>query len=96
MAMSSGLLLDPTCFRIDPVTSPGMNLRALLKEDWKTANRSFELTYTKQLLKEHGGNVHKAAQAAKIAPRSLYKILARLGLQPGPLKSSDRSGGGGG
>ncbi|MDX1389312.1 MAG: sigma-54 dependent transcriptional regulator [Acidobacteriota bacterium] len=96
MAMSSGLLLDSTCFRIDPVTSPGLSLRALLKEDWKSANRSFELTYTQQLLREHGGNVYKAAQAAKIAPRTLYKILARLGLQPGPEKPSDRSGGGGG
>jgi transcriptional regulator with PAS, ATPase and Fis domain len=90
MAMSSGLLLDPSCFRIDPVTSPGLNLRALLQQDWKTANRGFEKTYARHLLAEHEGNVYKAAQAAKIAPRSLYKILRRLGLQPGLMKSSDR------
>ena len=38
----------------------------------------------KTRFEKHDGNVYKAARAANLTPRSLYKILRRLGLRPGP------------
>jgi DNA-binding NtrC family response regulator len=84
LVMSSGMMLDASCFRFESSSVPGLNLRRLLGGDWKTARRNFERAYAANLLKQHGGNVYKAAQAANLTPRSLYKILRRVGLQPGP------------
>jgi len=84
LAMSSGTILDSSCFDIEATSSPGWSLSGLGTSDWKTAKKGFETAYVRQLLQRHGGNVYRAAQAARIAPRSLYKILERLGVQPGP------------
>ena len=82
------MILDSSCFDIEATSNPGWSLSSSSHSDWKTAKKGFEAAYVRQLLRRHGGSVYKAAQAARIAPRSLYKILERLGVQPGP-----RSGG---
>jgi transcriptional regulator with PAS, ATPase and Fis domain len=84
LAMSSGMILDSTCFDLDLISSPGASLPGLLSGDWRSAKKDFETAYVRRLLKKHDGNVYKAARAANLSPRSLYKILRRLGLRPGP------------
>jgi len=84
LAMSSGMILDPTCFDLDLISNPGVSLPGLMSGDWRSAKKDFETAYVLRLLKKHGGNVYKAARAANLTPRSLYKILRRLGLRPGP------------
>ena len=90
LAMSSGMILDSGCFDLDAVSTPG-SLPGLIAEDWKTAKRTFETAYVKRLLSRHDNNVYRAAQAANLTPRSLYKILERLGLQPGPRSRGPRA-----
>ena len=83
MAMNSGNVLDAACFELDPVSIPG-TLRTLLDSEWKNAREGFEVAYAKHLLAKHEGSVRKAAREAGLAPGSLYKMLRRLGLRPGP------------
>jgi transcriptional regulator with PAS, ATPase and Fis domain len=84
LAMSSGMILDPSCFDLDLISSPGTSLPGIMSGDWRSAKKDFETAYVRRLLKKHDGNVYKAARAANLSPRSLYKILRRLGLRPGP------------
>ena len=86
MAMSSAGVLDPDCFEMDPISLPG-TMRGLLESDWKNARDGFEATYARNLMLKHEGSVKKAARAAGLAPGSLYKMLRRLGLRPGPKSS---------
>ena len=90
LAMSSGMILDSGCFDLERVSGPG-SIPGIVGKDWKTAKKSFETAYVKGLLERHGNSVYKAAQAANLAPRSLYKILERLGLQPGPRSREPRT-----
>ena len=83
LAMSSGMILDESCFSLDPLSGPGFNLRRLLRQGWRDARQEFETAYARDLLRRHDGNVQKAAHAAGLAPRSLYKMLQRLGLRRG-------------
>jgi DNA-binding NtrC family response regulator len=69
---------------LDLETDPRISLRGLFNEDWKTARGRFEAAYASQLLDRHDHDVKKAAHAAGLVPRSLYKMLRRLGLRPGP------------
>ncbi len=64
-----------------------VTLTGLLRADWRSAREGFETAYAKNLLEEHGGKVRQAARAAGLAPGSLYKMLRRLGLRPGPHRS---------
>jgi len=82
--MSSGATLDRTHFTLDPLSSSGaLRLSGLFRQDWRTARTRFESAYAKTVLERHEGNVGKAARAAGVTPRSLYKMLERLGLRPG-------------
>jgi len=81
MAMSSGFVLGPEMFDLDPPSSP-RSLSGLLERDWKAAKEGFEAAYVRRLLTQHEGNVTSAARAAGLARRSFYKILRRLGLHP--------------
>jgi DNA-binding NtrC family response regulator len=83
LAMSSGMVLDESCFSLDLTSTGGLSLKSLLDRDWREARQRFETTYATELLKRHEGNVPKAARAAGLAPRSLYKMLQRLGLRRG-------------
>ena len=69
---------------LDLETDPRISLRGLFNEDWKSARERFEAAYAAQLLDRHDHDIKKAAQAAGLVPRSLYKMLRRLGLRPGP------------
>jgi len=84
LAMSSGMILDSSCFDLDLISSPGTSLPGMMSGDWRSAKKDFETAYVRRLLDKHDGNVYKAARAANLSPRSLYKILRRLGLRPGP------------
>jgi DNA-binding NtrC family response regulator len=79
---SPRLTVDDACLDLD--TDPRITLRGLFKKGWKEARVEFEAEYAKQLVDKHGGDVQKAARAAGLVPRSLYKMLRRLGLRPGP------------
>ena len=70
-------LVDGSVLDLDPVSAGRIGLRALLDEDWKIARRKFEAAYASHLLGRFGGSVREAAQAAGLAPRSLYKMLRR-------------------
>jgi transcriptional regulator with GAF, ATPase, and Fis domain len=82
--MTSGMILDSSCFDFDLISNPGTSLPGMMSGDWRSAKKDFETEYVRRLLKKHDGNVYKAARAANLTPRSLYKILRRLGLRPGP------------
>ncbi len=82
IASSSGPLLDAACFTLDPSSGVGLEIRSYLQKDWKTARRRFESAYVNFLLTRFKGDVRNAARAAGLAPRSLYKMLKRLGLRP--------------
>jgi DNA-binding NtrC family response regulator len=69
---------------LDLESDPRVSLAGLLKDDWKTARERFEAAYAAHLLDRNEHDVKKAAQAAGLVPRSLYKMLRRLGLRPGP------------
>lgn len=69
---------------LDLDSDPRISLRGLFLEDWKTARGRFEAAYAAQLLDRHDHDVRKAATAAGLVPRSLYKMLSRLGMRPGP------------
>ena len=86
LALSTGDLLGAECFELDGVSMP-VTLTGLLRADWRQAREGFETVYAKNLLEEHGGSVRQAARAAGLAPGSLYKMLRRLGLRPGPDSS---------
>jgi len=77
---------------LDMETDPRITLRGLFKEEWKTARARFEAAYAAQLIGKHEGDVKKAARAAGLVPRSLYKMLRRLGLRPGPEPPEGGSG----
>jgi len=81
MAMSSGCILGPEMFDLEPPSSP-RSLSGLLERDWRAAREGFEAAYVRRLLAQHEGNVTSAARAAGLARRSFYKILQRLGLHP--------------
>jgi DNA-binding NtrC family response regulator len=83
LALSSGMVLDEACFNFDPVSSHRLSLKGMLDADWRDARQRFEEIYATELLKRHEGSVPKAARAAGLAPRSLYKMLQRLGLRRG-------------
>jgi DNA-binding NtrC family response regulator len=85
-SMTSGPVLDVGALQVDPVStsSSSGSLGQLLDKDWRTAKEQFEAAYAARLLKKHGANVTEAARAAGLVPRSLYKILHRLGLWPDP------------
>ena len=65
-------------------SDPRISLQGLFRDDWKTARERFEAAYATQLLDRHDQDVKKAAEAARLVPRSLYKMLRRLGLRPKP------------
>jgi DNA-binding NtrC family response regulator len=69
---------------IDLESDPNISLQNLFMDDWKTARDKFEAAFAAQLLIRNDHDVKKAAQAAGLVPRSLYKMLRRLGLRPGP------------
>jgi DNA-binding NtrC family response regulator len=69
---------------LDLESDPRISLRGLFNEDWRTARDRFEAAYAAALLARHDHDVKKAAQAAGLVPRSIYKMLRRLGLRPGP------------
>ena len=76
--------LEIRASELDFESDPRISLQGLFKEDWKTARGRFEAAYTAHLLDRHDYDVTKAAGAAGLVPRSLYKILRRLGLSPRP------------
>jgi transcriptional regulator with PAS, ATPase and Fis domain len=80
MAMSSGMILDSGCFNLDQV-SAGSSMDEIFKADWHTFKNQVERKYVERLLDRHSGNVSRAADEAGIARRTLYKILARLGIR---------------
>ena len=82
IASTSGPVLDASCFTLDPTSGIGLELGSMLQKDWRTARRRFESAYVNYLLGRSKGDVGKAARAAGLAPRSLYKMLHRLGLRP--------------
>jgi DNA-binding NtrC family response regulator len=69
---------------LDLESDPKVSLAGLFKDDWKTARDRFEAAYAAHLLDRNEHDVKKAAHAAGLVPRSLYKMLRRLGLRPGP------------
>lgn len=87
LAMNSGIVLDESCFTLESGLSGASGVTRLLGSDWREARRGFEAMYARDLLRRHGGNVPRAARAAGLAPRSLYKMLRRLGLRRGPDSS---------
>jgi DNA-binding NtrC family response regulator len=84
MVLTSASTLDPTAIQLEPTSSSEFPLERLLEFDWRTAVGQFESAYARRLLHRHREHVAEAARAAGLAPRSLYKILHRLGLWPGP------------
>jgi transcriptional regulator with GAF, ATPase, and Fis domain len=84
LALSSGERLDLNSFELDPVSIPGVNGIDLMEQEWRSAREGFEAAYARRLLRKYDGNVKTAARAAGLAPGSLYKMLRRLGIRPGP------------
>ncbi len=82
IASTSGPVLDASSFALDPASGVGLELGSMLQKEWKIAHRKFEWAYVTFLLGRFHGDVAKAARAAGLAPRSLYKMLKRLGLRP--------------
>jgi DNA-binding NtrC family response regulator len=68
---------------LDVESEPHISLQGLFKDEWKTARDRFEAAYAAHLLARHDHDVRKAARAAGLVPRSIYKMLRRLGLNPG-------------
>ncbi len=83
VTMGNERKLEPISFELDPPSPEGYRLSGLLDLEWPDARKGFEAAYAERLLGRHGGNVRNAAGTAGIAPRSLYKMLDRLGLRPG-------------
>jgi len=65
-------------------SDPQLSLEGLFRDEWKSARDRFEAAYAAHLLDRHDHDVRKAAQAAGLVPRSIYKMLRRIGLRPGP------------
>ena len=84
LALHSGHFLDLDAFDVAQSSSPGLG--GLLDKEWKDARAAFENAFAQRLLLRHGGNVRAAADEAGIAPRSLYKMIRRLGLHAGPRR----------
>jgi len=76
--------LEIRSLELDFESDPRVSLAGLLKDDWKTARERFEAAYAAHLLDRNEHDVKKAARAAGLVPRSLYKMLRRIGLRPGP------------
>jgi len=81
---------------LDLDSDPQISLDGLFNDDWKTARDRFEAAYAARLLDRHDHDVRKAAQAAGLVPRSIYKMLRRIGLRPGPPCDERGDGGEGG
>jgi transcriptional regulator with PAS, ATPase and Fis domain len=84
LALHSGHLLDLEAFDVAQSTSPGFS--GLFDHEWKKARAAFESAFAQRVLLKHGGNVRAAAEEAGIAPRSLYKMIRRLGLRARPRR----------
>jgi len=76
----------------DVESDPRVSLQGLFRDDWKTARERFEAAYATHLLDRHDHDVKKAAEAAHLVPRSLYKMIRRLGLRAVP-SGGTRDGG---
>jgi DNA-binding NtrC family response regulator len=85
LALHSGHLLDLDAFDVAQSTNPGLG--GLFDQEWRKARAAFESAFAQRVLLKHGGNVRAAAEEAGIAPRSLYKMIRRLGLQARPRRS---------
>lgn len=88
-------VVDISETHIDRDSDSRVTLRGLLDKDWHTARHRFEAAYAAHMLALHDGDVKKAARTAGLVPRSLYKMLRRLGLRPGPEPAARGRGGGG-
>ena len=86
MVFGTGRLLRPDCFELHGAAMP-VTLSGLLRADWRSAREGFEAAYARRLLERHDGSVRRAARDAGLAPGSMYKMLRRLGLRPGPDRS---------
>ena len=86
LALHSGHFLDLDAFDVAQSSTPGLG--GLLDQEWKTAREAFESVFAQRILLKHGGNVRAAAEEAGIAPRSLYKMIRRLGLGARPRRKS--------
>jgi DNA-binding NtrC family response regulator len=85
--------LEVRASEFDLESDPRVSLQGLFRDDWKTARERFEAAYATQLLDRHDHDVKKAAEAAHLVPRSLYKMIRRLGLKPGaPRDPNDEDG----
>jgi len=78
---------------LDFESDPRLSLQGLFKDEWKSARDRFEAAYAAHLLDRHDHDIRKAAQAAGLVPRSIYKMLRRLGLRPGPPCDKKDDGG---
>ena len=85
LALNSGHFLDLDAFDVAQISNPGMG--GLLDQEWKKARAAFESVFAQRILLKHGGNVRAAAEEAGIAPRSLYKMIRRLGLVARPRRT---------
>jgi DNA-binding NtrC family response regulator len=64
-------------------------LRLPLKEARHAWVESFESVYVRDVLTKSGGNVTRAAERAGVSRRFLQRLVARLGIKPSEVGSSE-------
>ncbi|HEY8039835.1 MAG TPA: sigma 54-interacting transcriptional regulator [Polyangiaceae bacterium] len=73
-----------------------MALKLPLKEARQAWVESFESVYVRDLLRQAGGNVTRAAERAGVSRRFLQRMIARLGIKPAEVGASEADFGGDG
>jgi DNA-binding NtrC family response regulator len=74
--------LDGSSILVQADARPVPDLALLYRGDWRSARRGFETLFVEALLGRHGHDLTRAAQAARISKRGLYKILRRIRTAP--------------
>jgi transcriptional regulator with PAS, ATPase and Fis domain len=67
-----------------------MAMRLPLKEARAAWIESFESIYVRDVLRQSGGNVTRAAERAGVSRRFLQRMIARLGIKPAEVGASER------
>ncbi|HTQ45995.1 MAG TPA: sigma 54-interacting transcriptional regulator [Polyangiaceae bacterium] len=73
-----------------PDISAMLAMRLPLKEARAAWIESFESIYVRDVLRQCGGNVTRAAERAGVSRRFLQRMIARLGIKPSEVGGSER------
>jgi DNA-binding NtrC family response regulator len=80
LVLTDAPVIEPAHLPIPQASQPGTPSRASLKQHKAQVVADFEKDYLTELLREHQGNITRAARAARIGRRTLGRLIKKHGI----------------